>query len=239
MDNRISVGDKIELELLDTRLSANPNKKSEKYVSQVLDEAPNNRIYASMPIRGGNVVPLGVGQTFDATFFAKNGLMSCKLTVTGRYKKANLFLMELEQVTELEKVQRRMYFRLECRKPIKYRLIEGEEEEMIRSGNAYVPDEQNITWKDAVMIDISGGGMFMVSAFRENKETLLEVQFEVEYNNQIEILYVYANLLRSEHNENNNMLFNHRIMFWKLDNGTREKIIQYIFTEQRKRFAHQ
>lgn len=239
MDNKISVGDKIELELIETRLSVDPDKKKEKYVSQVLDEAPNNRIYASMPIRGGNVVPLGIGQTFDATFYSKYGLMSCKVIVTGRYKKRNLFLIELEQMTELEKVQRRMYFRLECRKPIKYRIIEGEEEVVIRAGNAYLPDDQNVTWKDAVMIDVSGGGMFLVSAFKEEKESLLEVQFEVEYNDQIEILYVYASMLRSERNENNHMLYNHRIMFWKLDNGTREKVIQYIFTEQRKRRAHQ
>lgn len=239
MDSKISIGDKIELEKIETRLSVDPDKRPERYNSQVLDEAPNDRIYASMPVRSGTIVPLSVGQRFKATFFSNSGLQSCEVVVTGRYKKDGFFLVELEQKSVLEKVQRREFFRLEKRTPIKYRIIEGEELDVIRSGNAYFPDETSLVWKDAIMIDLSGGGIRFVSAYKEEKGSFVEVQFDIEHNEEVEIVYAYAELLRSERNPNNTSIYDHRIMFWKMDNGMREKIIHYIFGEQRKRRSQQ
>lgn len=235
MDNRICIGDKIELEKIETRLSVNPDKKTDRYTSQVLDDAPNDRIYAAMPTRGGTVVPLGVGQRFKATFYTGTGLQRCDVVVTGRYRKDGFFLVELEQVTALEKIQRREFFRLESRKPIRYRIVEGEEYAMIQSGNAYCVDDHTVPWKDAIMIDLSGGGIRFVSSHKEVKGSFVEVQFEIEYNQEVEVVYAYAELLRSERNPNNNAIYDQRIMFWKMDNAIREKIIHYIFGEQRKR----
>lgn len=239
MDNRITIGDKIELEKIDTRLSVDPDKTVERYVSQVLDEAPDDRILAAMPVRGGAVVPLGVGQRLKAIFYTSGGLIQCEVVVTGRYKKDSFFLVELEQVTTLQKIQRREFFRMECRKQFKYRIIEGEELEMLRSGNAYYEDEQDILWKDAVMLDLSGGGIRFVSAHKEEKGAFVEVQFDIEYNNQVEIIYAYADLLRSERNQNNHSIYNQRVMFWRMDNGLREKIIRYVFEQQRRKRSQQ
>lgn len=239
MDNKISIGDKLELEKIETRLSVDPDKKPEKYNSQILDEAPNGRIYAAMPMRGGTVVPLSVGQRFKGTFYTNTGLQNCEVVVTGRYKKDGFFLVELEQTSALQKVQRREFYRYECRKPIKYRVIDGEELEMIRSGNAFFPEEAGIVWKEAIMLDLSGGGIRFVSAHKEEKGSFVEVQFDIEHNEEIEIVYAYAELLRSERNPNNTSIYDQRIMFWKMDNGMREKIIHYIFYEQRKRRSQQ
>jgi len=236
MDSRISIGDKIELEKIETRLSVDPDKKAEKYNSQVLDEAPNDRMYAAMPVKGGTIIPLSVGQKFNATFYSNGGLQQCEVIVTGRYKREGLFLVELEQTTRLEKVQRREFFRLERRTPIKYRIVEGEELEKIQSGEAYMPDDASFIWKDAVMIDLSGGGVRFVSAHKEEKGSFVEVQFDIQHGEEeVEIVYAYAELLRTERNPNNNSIYDHRIMFWKMNNGTREKIIHFIFSEQRKR----
>lgn len=239
MDKRISIGDRLELEKIETRLSVDPDKQPDKYTSQVLDEAPNDRMYAAMPVRSGSIVPLNMGQRFKATFISNGGLHSCEVVVTGRYKRDGLFLVELEQTTMLEKVQRREFFRYECRKPFKYRILEGEELEMIRLGNAYCPDDQSLLWKDAIMIDLSGGGVRFVSSYKEEKGSLVEVQFDIEHNNEVEIIYLYAELLRSERNPNNSSIYDQRIMFWKIDNGLREKIIRYIFEQQRKKRSQQ
>ena len=239
MDSKISIGDKIELEVIETRLSVDPDKRPDKYISQILDEAPNDRMYAAMPVRGGTIVPLSVGQKLSVTFYSNSGLQRCEVVVTGRYKRDGLFLVELEQTTVIQKVQRREFFRYECRKPIKYRIIEGEELEIIRSGNAYFADEQNAKWKDAIMLDLSGGGIRLVSSYKEEKGAFVEVQLDIECNEEVEILYLYAELLRSERNPNNHSIYDQRIMFWKIDNGMREKIIRYIFEQQRKKRSQQ
>lgn len=239
MDSRIEIGDKLDLEKIETRLSVNPDKGPEVYTSQVMDEAESGNILAAMPLREGAVIPLGVGQEFFATFYTKNGLLRCRVSVAGRYKKNALFLAELEQKTSLQKMQRREYFRHACRVQIEYRLLGEEEQQMIESGKAYVGDEELQAWKSATMLDLSGGGIHFVTSVHEDKANLIEVRFPVIYKGKSEVIYAYARLLRSQRNENNSTIYDHHVKFWLMDSGQREKIIRYIFDEQRKNRAKQ
>lgn len=234
MDSRITIGDKIDLEKIETRLSVDPDKYPPVYVSQVLDDSPNGELLAAMPIQEGRVIPLAVGDKFHATFYAKSGLLRCEMEVTARYKKGSLFLMELTQNSIFKKVQRREYFRLECNMPMEYRLIGQEEQIMIESGTIYDEEKMNPEWKKGVMLDLSGGGIRFVSAFREKKDAFLQVRFEMPVGEENEIFCLYATLLRSEQNPNNSSIYDQRVMFWKLNQTLREKIIRSIFEMQRK-----
>ncbi|MDE6435319.1 MAG: flagellar brake domain-containing protein [Lachnospiraceae bacterium] len=234
MDSRITIGDKIDLEKIETRLSADPDKHAPIYASQVLDESENGAILAAMPMKEGAVVPLGVGQKFFATFYTKSGLFRCEIEVSARYKKGTLFYMELTQNTVFKKIQRREYYRLECNMQMEYRLIGDEEKKLIESGIIYEEENVNPEWKKGVMLDLSGGGIRFVSAFQEKKDSFIQVRFEMPVGNEVEIFCLYARLLRSERNFNNTSIYTQRVKFWKLDNKLREKIIRSIFEIQRK-----
>ncbi|MDD6072065.1 MAG: flagellar brake domain-containing protein [Clostridiales bacterium] len=235
MDSRITIGDKIDLEKIETRLSADPDKRPTVYVSQVLDDSQSGELLAAMPIQEGKVVPLAVGQHFYATFYAKSALLRCEVEVTGRYKKGSLFMVELTQLGILEKVQRREYFRLECNMPMEYRLISENERKLIESGTLYDEEEMNPQWKKGIILDISGGGIRFVSGFHEKKDELMQIQFEMPVGEEEEIFCLYATLLRSEKNQNNSSIYDQRVMFWKLDNALREKLIRSIFNVQRRK----
>ena len=234
MDNRIAIGDKLDMKKIENRISANPDRKEKIYFSQVLDELDNGNMLVAMPIQEGKVIPLSVGEEFMVTFYTKSGLLSCQIVVTGRYKKGTLFLLEIEQKTILEKVQRREYFRLACRIPVEYRIVGDEEREYIEEGNAYNTDEVDNQWKNGIMLDLSGGGMRFVSAFREEKGVLIQVRFDMTIMEESEVVYAYASLLRSEQNPNNTSIYDQRIEFFKMDQGLRERIIRFIFQTQRK-----
>lgn len=234
MDSRITIGDKMDLEKIETRLSVDPDKHPPVYVSQVLDDSPNGELLAAMPIKEGRGVPLAVGEKFNATFYAKSGLLQCEMEVTARYKKGSLFLMELTQKSIFKKVQRREYFRYECNMPMEYRLIGQEEQSMIESGILYDEEKMNPEWKKGIMLDLSGGGIRFVSAFREKKESFIQVRFEMPVGEEDEIFCLYATILRSEQNQNNSSIYDQRVMFWRLDQTLREKIIRSIFEMQRK-----
>lgn len=240
MDNRIEIGDKLDLEKIETHLSVYPGKGTDIYVSQVLDEGQEpDRIFVAMPIKEGKVIPLSVGHGFYATFYTKSGLLRCEVEVMGRYKKDSLLLLEIEQKTGLEKVQRREYFRFECRMPIEYRVLGQEEREMLEAGNAYNADEWQLDWKKAVMLDLSGGGLRYVSGFHTEKDTMVQVRFGITIEDKTEMVYAYAWVLRSFRNQNNNTIYDHHIKFWRMDQGLREKIIRFIFHEQRKNRSKQ
>lgn len=239
MDSRIDIGDKLDLEKIETRISVDPDKGPEVYTSQVLDEGESDNILVAMPIKEGKVIPLSVGQEFFATFYTSNGLLRCRVAVASRFKRNALFLMELVQKTSLQKMQRREYFRHACRVQIDYRVLGEEEQQAVESGNAYVGDEELQTWKRATMLDLSGGGIHFVTSAHEKDANLMEVRFPVIYKGKSEVIYAYARLLRSQRNGNNNTIYDHHVKFWLMDSGQREKIIRYIFDEQRKNRAKQ
>lgn len=232
MDSRIAIGDKLELEKVESRLSMNPDKVPVIYASHVLDEAENGNVLVSMPIQEGNIIPLSVGQEFSATFYSKTGLLQCQVMIIGRFKKDTLFLMEIEQMTPLQKIQRREYFRLDCNMPVEYRVVTDQERKLIDEGIAYNIDE--VQWKNGVILDLSGGGIRFVSPYQEEKDGFIQLRFDISAGDNIEVVYAYASVLRSERNQNNAAIYDNHLMFWKMDKGMREKIIRFIFDIQRK-----
>lgn len=232
MDERIQVGDKLELKKIQKRLYVDTEDKI--YVSQVLDESENDKILVSMPIQSGHVIPLGIDQEFIATFYTKTGLLSSKVVVTGRYKKGSLFLLEIKLLNDLEKIQRREFYRLDCRIDLQYRLVDAVEQQYIEEGKAYNPDELEIEWKRGVMLDLSGGGIRFVSPSKEEKGALMEIRFDMELDGISEVVYTLANVLFSIQNENNNQIYEQRVQFYRMDQALQERIIHYIFQTQRR-----
>lgn len=234
MDSRISIGDKLDLKKNEKKLSVNPDKDVPVYVSQVLDEAENGDMLVAMPISEGRVIPLGVSEEYDVTFYTKSGLLNCKMIVSGRYKKGALFLLALEQLTELKKIQRREYFRLNCRMPLSYRVLGSEERFEIETGKPSTANVSDDDWKNGIMLDLSGGGIRFVSAFQEEKDSMVQVSFDIKNGEEAQVIYAYAHLLRSERNPNNTSIYDQRIKFFRMDRMLRETIIRYIFEFQRK-----
>lgn len=234
MDSRIEVGAKLDLEKIENRLSAKDEEK-QVYISQVLDEAENGNILVSMPVKEGNVVPLGTGQKFIATFYTKSGLLRCNVVVTGRFKKGALFLMELAVATDFKKVQRREFFRYSCRMPMEYRLVKEEEKALIDEGKDYEIADMQPEWKNAAILDISGGGLRFVSTNQEPNNALIQVRFSLKIGEEDMMLSPFAILLRCEQNSNNKALYNGHIMFKGIDKKLQETIVRFIFEEQRKK----
>ncbi|MBE5923702.1 MAG: hypothetical protein E7271_04440 [Lachnospiraceae bacterium] len=234
MDSKITIGDKIDLKKIENRIAVNPNRDVPVYVSQVLDEADFGDVLCAMPISEGRVIPLSVGDEYDTTFYTSSGLLNCQTQVTGRYKKGSLFLLSLRQLTELKKIQRREYFRLDCHNPVKYRVLTDIEKLDVEVGKKSTVAIDECEWKDGIMIDLSGGGIRFVSGTREEIMSLIQVRFEIIEDGLIEAIYAYAKVLRSERTPNKSNVFDQRVEFFGMKRGMRERIIKYIFDTQRK-----
>lgn len=234
MDSRIAIGDKLELQKIETGLSENKDIASRSYASQVLDESENGEYLVSMPLKEGRVVPFSVGQELYATFYSKSGLYGCRVEVTNRYKQEQFFTMEITQRTILNKIQRREYYRFQYNKPLKYRILSEAEQKLIEQDAVYDWDEASLEWKDGIMIDLSGGGIQFVSGTQEEPGSHMQVCFEITENGKAKHIYAFATLLRSEKNQNKSTIYDHCLMFWKMNEKIREKIIRFIFDEERK-----
>ena len=111
-DKLISVGNKIEINIIKDRNVRNDEEKV-TYVSQILD-FDGEQIVAALPIREGHLVTLEVNSNLECYFYTGSGIYKANAHITSRYKQGNLYMMNLELKDEPKKFQRRQFYRLPC-----------------------------------------------------------------------------------------------------------------------------
>jgi hypothetical protein len=165
----VRIGDKIELKQLDQK--GKPIESANTYVSQVVDYIDEDTISIASPIKFNKIVMLNKWSSYRLYFYTEKGLYQCNGYMLNVYRENNMTMIAVKLTSELMKVQRRQYFRLECIHDIKYRRITGEEkrlEEKLMFDNSITPQEQSgiekkleeirNTWTDGCITDLSGGG---------------------------------------------------------------------------------
>lgn len=238
----ISVGDKFELVKLNMRENELLNKR--KYLSQLLDFIDKDKAKISMPIEKGRIIPLTVGEKYLLCFYAKRGLYQCKAVITARYKEQNIYILEIQFLSELEKHQRRQFYRLECNLYIKYHIITEAEtilsNQLMKNDFLTNLDEQicsetlrayQSVWAEGIITDISGGGARFISDTRIdiNNPILLDLRFSDNMSHIIQVKVISSNKMANRLN-----FFEHRVQFDDIASEEREAIIKFIFEEDRR-----
>lgn len=230
MNKIISIGNKIDMEILIDGEPVVEKEKRRSLICKVMDFPERNVIRISMPFFEGRIVPLSVGDQYHMNFFTDKGIYASRFVVVKRLKEGNLFLADMEIQESLKKVQRREFFRYDCRIPADYRLVSPEELEKER-----IEEPEDVEWKKGVVLDISGGGVRMISEFQETAGALMQLRMSLVVAGELHEFLLYGKLIASIKNKTRSELYEQRVEFNQIDEKEREKIIRYIFDEQRKR----
>ena len=134
----IELGNKLDLVKINTSLR-DDDKKQKVYSSKVLDKKDKDILVIAMPIYEGKIIPLTVGDKYDACFYAKMGLMQCNVIILKRYKEGALFILEVTPISTFKKVQRREYYRINCRFNMEYTILEDKEKH--DNGEGEIPEK--------------------------------------------------------------------------------------------------
>ena len=230
MQNIISIGDKLDMEQLFYGEPETDPQRRRVFNCRIMDMPAEAVLRITMPFYEGRLVPLEIGVQYRISTYAQKGIYEGEFVVINRFKDGNLFLADMELQGSLKKVQRREYYRYGCRLEAMYRLItSGETIEII-------PEEIELQeWKKAVILDISGGGIRMVSEHKETTPVLIQMRFTLPIQNQMQEFLPYGNLLSSAPNVNNPLIQEYHVMFARLGDREREQIIRYIFEDERRR----
>lgn len=224
----VSVGDKIELYKHSNREKQPWN--SRRYLSRLLDFKGPNEVCIAMPIENGRIIPFNIGDKYRICYYTKFGLYQCLCEINDRYKINNIYIAVAEMKSELEKFQRRQYYRLNYLQEIRYSLLnesyEQEEKPKITM--------QNQTFETATMIDISGGGCKFNCNELIPKETTLILSFYLELSKGITQFELLGKVVYSSEIQNRKM-YEHRIEFMDIKETERENIVRFIFDEERRR----
>ena len=81
----------------------------------------------AMPMEAGKLVLLQLGVRYELVFFSRESLYRTVGQVKERYKKDNIYMLEMELKSQPEKFQRREYFRYPCLLDFKYYELTAEQ----------------------------------------------------------------------------------------------------------------
>ncbi len=235
----IHPGDKIDIRLIQQMESAASGGEMEiVYKSQVLDYLENGRIVIAMPVEKNRLVLLPLEVRFEFVFYAQSGMYRAVAQAKERYKKDNVHMLEIELKSQLEKFQRREYYRYTCLMDMNYYLL-TEDEVKIESAEALFVQIQHQNFKErecqAKIVDLIGGGVRVLTEkyLEPGQYILLWLQLENEhFHKQYYIVGSVIRCVRKESAADSKREV--RVKFLIRDDKVREEIIRYIFEEERK-----
>ncbi len=217
IDN-IKIGDRLEITL------KKDNDIGKVYVSQVADIKDDMQLVVAMPISYGKLVKLPIGPGYVFLFFTEKGMMRFEVSILRYFKEGNFNLMLVKIESGGEKMQRRNFFRFQALLPMKFSVVN---EDVLEDEG-----ESDVTQMyDGITKDIGGGGLRFVT----NAEIDGNAKINVIVMLGNEYFFAIAKILYTLRFPNAAYKFQYRCMFVSILPEEQERIIQFIFDEQRKR----
>lgn len=242
----LTLGDKIDIRRLDK--NGRPASSARTYVSQLIDFIDFDVIYIATPIMNSALIVLNVGENYQLCFYTNKGLYQCNCVILNNYKENNTVIAAVRITTNLEKFQRRQYYRLECVLEIEYRVITNEEEifENRLFKNEFGSEDERkecenklqqlqYTMIPAAIIDISGGGARFNSAVLHNQGDRVQMKFDLAVGSTLRRMELGADIITSGKIMNKSGIYEHRVEFNDISKRDREDLIKYIFEQERRR----
>ncbi len=213
------------------------------YVSKFLYKKNDREAVIEMPVSQGILVPLKIGEHYIVTFFTGKGLYRCQAEVVDRFHEDSLPVAVVKFRSAFEKLQRRQYYRMECLLPLYFRVVTKEETLQIlrdkQEGTLMDRTEEDDTIGtrnyDGMALDISGGGVRFNSTFLAGAGKVILLQIPFDSPDAKELQNLFAKVLTATPVPNRSGLYEHRVEFVLISNEERERIIRYIFLEERRR----
>lgn len=246
----ICPGDKIDIRLLqEVEQMEKKGETIKTYKSQVLDVMENGNIEISMPIEANKLVLLPLGVRLELVFYSIGNLFKGVGQIKERYKRENVYMLEIELKSQLEKFQRREYYRHSCIMDVNYYLLSEEESKLGNANAIFVQlqqeeqeeidaqEEQENREQVGQMIDLSGGGIkFNASEeLKIGQKLLLSIYLNSEkIDKQYYILGNVISCVPKEQAREKGKKYETRVKFLIDDDKVREEIIRYIFEEERR-----
>jgi c-di-GMP-binding flagellar brake protein YcgR len=214
----IGMGTKLELEIHN-----DDNKPGKKFVSEFEWAEGNNTLFVATPISGGRVYPVSIGAKVNMYFIQGNNLLRFRAKVTDRGVKNNISLLKLKTDGEIEKIQRREFFRFDWNVPVNYRVLNS-----AKSGDA-----DSRSFVRTITRDLSGGGVCIKLKEKIDYEKYIECELLFDTENKISFIgkIVRFTMYESKQGEYSSEV---GVMFEKIDEKDRDRVISLIFQEQRR-----
>lgn len=211
---------------------------AKEYLSQIFDIRDDETLVLYIPMDKRKLIALSTKLRYDFMFSTDKGFLLSHGNITSLYKQGNFYLMDAVLTSPLERFQRREYFRLDCSIEASCLPLGDDKLDPLQIGDIdkYISENipDYIRPEKGVILNISGGGALFVTAgdLKGNEFVLLRMELNEDDKRQ-DRLEIIGRILDCRQIPENGK-FRYRIMFVFKNQRFRERIIQYVFDEQRR-----
>lgn len=203
------------------------------YSSKVFDINEDGTVDIERPTQQGKPVFLSGDLRYSFIFIYNGNLKIAEGSVIKTVRKEGFSLVRIELITQLQKYQRRAFYRLPVNLPMEFQIIHLNPNYIndLEIDNGFLPDLDS-DWNEATINDISGGGIRFVSETPVMDLPYIYLQFRMGESEDAPYIGLIAKILdRQPVPRSLKCVF--RAQFFFLDAKMQETIIQFIFSEQR------
>jgi c-di-GMP-binding flagellar brake protein YcgR len=211
IDN-VKTGDRVEI----TPMSMKNEETS--YMSIV--EAVLNRqiVLVHAPTHGGAIIRLSSEINYFLQFMSGKGFFKFRARVNELLTIDGFKIVQFYLLDKGERTQRRDFFRFDCAIPTKFVAVDNE------------GMDQDPVMMDGLIHDLSGGGMKMMSANEVKEKAFIRVMLQLND----EYIMIFGEVLHKKYNRDSVLPFQYGVKFAAMSKADQEKIIQFLYMEQRK-----
>lgn len=214
---RVKNGDRVEI------TAVGPNGDEATFKTKVETVLDKNRVIIQAPIEKGRNIKLPKEMKYSVLFISDLGMFRFGALVTDYMTVDGFNMVTLKLTTEGERVQRRDFFRFNCNIPVEFIMLNEEGE------------QEGTATQEGVIRDIGGGGMRMQSAFSMEEASRIRATLQLED----ESILAYGQVLHKQYSPGTKPPFQYRVKFTAMSNTEQEKIIRFIYNEQRRSLQRQ
>ena len=228
----ISPGDKVEMKSTVNVVLPDGTKGIKTYKSSVYDILDEGRLEIVMPKDQTKLVLLPVDGEYDVCFYTHGGMYRADVKIIEIQKINGIYVLVTEMISNLHKYQRREYYRFNCIIEMMAREMTKKETDIYAEGLAELLPQSDMI--RGVIVDISGGGARFVSRQLFRESSMILMRFELPILDMEKSFLLVGRVIYSSEIVNRANEFESRVKFELIDSVKREKIIRYIFNEERK-----
>lgn len=188
-----------------------------RYKSRVEGILDTNLIVGA-PIVRGEIIPIKAGKDVTISYLDNIALYTFDTKVLAVNLKP-IPTITLDKPRNVRRVQRRNFVRIDSKIPITYRKLQ---EDLKKAPEVY----------EGTTIDISGGGIMFSTTIKPNLNDLLEINLELP--DQIKIIAVGKVVRVFDKRIDKKTIYSVGVEFTIIEEADRDKIIRYIFNQQRE-----
>lgn len=213
---KLTLGSKLELELYDD----NGERIKPVLVSQFETLLPNGSMEILAPIHEGRFFTIHRETQMDVIYEENGDLFKFLAVVLEQKVSGNIHLLKIQPRSGAERVQRRTFYRFNCLLDINYRFFDKNADKKEALGE----------FKKAVTKDLSGGGMLLL--LNEKPVTGWFLEGVIKVGREVRFKGHIVRVIKVEGKGKFN--YETGVEFINITNMDRERIISFIFDQQRK-----